>query len=95
MSFILKLFFTGLMAFVPSEDGKEMTVLLLNVNHNYQSSDGSSLPHHKPLLIARAAVATASRLDPQRRLTVEPGTSFGNPASSRAMRATLRLSSPA
>lgn len=53
-SFILKLFFTGLMAFVPSEDGKEMTVLLLNVNHDYQSSDGSSLPHHKPLLIARA-----------------------------------------
>lgn len=54
MSFILKLFFTGLMAFVPSQDGKEVTVLLLNVNHDYQSSDGSSLPHHKPLLIARA-----------------------------------------
>ena len=54
MSFILKLFFTGLMAFVPSQDGKEVTVLLLNVNHNYQSSDGSALAHHKPLLIARA-----------------------------------------
>src|SRR3954447_2322131 len=42
------------MAFVPSQDGKEVTVLLLNVNHDYQTSDGSSLPHHKPLLIARA-----------------------------------------
>ena len=48
-----------------------------------------------PLLIARAALATASRLDPHRRLMVVPGTSTGNPASSAAMRATLRLSSPA
>ena len=54
MSFILKLFFTGLMAFVPNQDGTEVTVLLLNVDHNYQSSDGSALSHHKPLLIARA-----------------------------------------
>jgi hypothetical protein len=54
VSFILKLFFTGLMAFVPSSDGKEVTVLLLNVDHSYHSSDGSSLAHHKPLLIARA-----------------------------------------
>jgi hypothetical protein len=53
-SFILKLFFTGLMAFVPSQDGKEVTVLLLNVHHGYQSSDGTALAHHKPLLIARA-----------------------------------------
>src|SRR6266853_1021358 len=42
------------MAFVPSQDGKEVTVLLLNVNHDYQTSDGSALAHHKPLLIARA-----------------------------------------
>ncbi len=48
-----------------------------------------------PLLIARAALATASMLEPQSRFTVEPGTSFGRPASSSAMRATLRLSSPA
>ena len=53
-SFILKLFFTGLMAFVPSQDGHEVTVLLLNVHHDYLSSDASALPHHKPLLIARA-----------------------------------------
>ncbi len=54
MSFILRLFFSGLMAFVPSQDGKEVTVLLLNVDHNYQISDGTTLAHHTPLLIARA-----------------------------------------
>jgi hypothetical protein len=48
-----------------------------------------------PIAMARAAVATASRLDAQRRLTVEPGTPSGNPASSSAIRPTLRLSSPA
>ena len=54
MSFILKLFFTGLMAFVPNQDGTEVTVLLLNVDHNYHTSDSSALANHKPLLIARA-----------------------------------------
>ncbi|MNN20713.1 hypothetical protein D3C81_1340070 [compost metagenome] len=48
-----------------------------------------------PVLIARAAIATASRLEPHRRLRVQPGICTGNPASSNAMRATLRLSSPA
>ena len=48
-----------------------------------------------PDLIARAAIEIASRLDPHRRFTVAPGTSTGRPASSSAMRATLRLSSPA
>ena len=45
--------------------------------------------------IARAAVPSASSPDPQSRFTVAPGTSTGRPASKRAMRATLRLSSPA
>ena len=48
-----------------------------------------------PARIARAALPTASRLEPHRRLIVEPGTDGGRPASSAAMRATLRLSSPA
>src|SRR3954469_11839735 len=42
------------MAFVPNQDGTEVTVLFLNVPHEYQISDGSSLAHHKPLLITRA-----------------------------------------
>ena len=46
-------------------------------------------------LMARAAVPTASRPDPHSRLMVPPGTPTGRPASSAAMRATLRLSSPA
>ncbi len=48
-----------------------------------------------PQRIVRAASASASRPEPQSRLTVAAGTSTGSPASSTAMRATLRLSSPA
>ena len=48
-----------------------------------------------PLRIARIAMAIASMLDPHSRLTVVPGTSWGSPASSNAIRPTLRLSSPA
>ncbi len=40
-------------------------------------------------------MAIASRLDPQSRFTVPPGADTGSPASSAAIRATLRLSSPA
>lgn len=54
MSFILRILFSGLIAFIPSEDGQEVTVLLLNVDHNYHMSDGTALVHHKPLLLARA-----------------------------------------
>src|SRR5256885_11032372 len=46
-------------------------------------------------LIARAAVATASMLEPQSRVTVVLGTSFDKPASKSAIRATFRQSSPA
>ena len=48
-----------------------------------------------PDAIVRAHIATASRPEPHRRLMVAPATSVGRPASSAAMRATLRLSSPA
>src|SRR5947209_3706683 len=48
-----------------------------------------------PTLMARAAALTAARPDEQRRLNVTPATDTGNPASSAAIRATLRLSSPA
>jgi hypothetical protein len=58
VSFILRILFSGLIAFVPSQDGKEVTVLLLNVDHNYHTSDGTALVHHKPLLLARAGACT-------------------------------------
>src|SRR5664279_5299617 len=47
-----------------------------------------------PDLIACAALAIAWRPEPQRRLTVWPGTVIGRPASRRARRATFLLSSP-
>ncbi len=48
-----------------------------------------------PDRIARAAVPTASRPEPQSRLIVAAGMLVGRPASSSAIRPTLRLSSPA
>src|SRR5436190_1042315 len=48
-----------------------------------------------PALIACAALAAAWRPEPHSRFTVWPGTSTGSPARSKAIRATLRLSSPA
>ena len=48
-----------------------------------------------PARMARAAWPSASSPEPQSRFTVTPGISSGRPASSRDMRATLRLSSPA
>ena len=53
MGFILRILFSGLIVFVPSQDGKQLTVLLLNVPHNHQISDGSILADHKPFLLAR------------------------------------------
>jgi hypothetical protein len=54
MSFLLRIFFSGLIALVPSKDGKELTVLLLDVQHGYALSDGTTLPPHLPMLLARA-----------------------------------------
>src|SRR4051794_19120472 len=48
-----------------------------------------------PLAIRWRAVAMAVRPEAHRRLTVNPGMECGRPASSVAIRATLRLSSPA
>jgi len=53
MSFVLKILFSGLIAFSPSQDGTELTVLLLNTPHHHLS-DGSALQQHQPLLVARA-----------------------------------------
>ena len=48
-----------------------------------------------PARMARAAAPTASSPEAQRRFSVTPGTVSGRPARSSAIRATLRLSSPA
>src|SRR5438067_7569832 len=57
-SFILKILFSGLMIFTPSQDGKEMTVLLLAAGHNHHLSDGSALQRHNPMVIARAGACS-------------------------------------
>jgi hypothetical protein len=59
------------------------------------STPPASIRSPSPSRIARPAWFTASSPDAQSRLTVTPGTSTGRPASNDAMRATLRLSSPA
>lgn len=52
--FILRIFFSGLIAFVPSEDGKQLTVLLLNTPHAHHGAVRSGIPEHQPVLLARA-----------------------------------------
>lgn len=58
MSFILRIFFSGLIAFVPSEDGKELTVLLLDgvQAHQHVQAGGTeaAMAEHRPVLFARA-----------------------------------------
>jgi len=57
-SFILHIIFSGLIAFIPTQDGKEMDVLLLNVADCHHLSNGTVLPQHKPLLFSRAGSCT-------------------------------------
>lgn len=58
MNFLLRILFSGMIMFVPNEDRTEVTVLLLNVDHNHHSSDGTALGHHNPVLVARAGNCT-------------------------------------
>lgn len=60
MSFILRIIFSGMMAFIPSEDGTEVTVLLLNVDHAYHTSDGAALPNHNPIIVTRGGGCTGT-----------------------------------
>ena len=55
MGFILRIFFSGLIAFVPSEDGKEVTVFLIDAQQAHHGSALAGVPEHKAVLIARAA----------------------------------------
>lgn len=60
MNFLVRILFSGLMALVPNEDGTELTVLLLNVDHAYHTSDGAHVEAHHPFLIARAGNCTGT-----------------------------------
>ncbi|MFP5246840.1 MAG: hypothetical protein ACLGH0_09105 [Thermoanaerobaculia bacterium] len=58
MEFILRIFFTGLIAFIPSEDKTEVTVLLLNVGHAHHLSDGTAPGAHTAIILARSGGCT-------------------------------------
>ena len=51
-TFVLRILFTGLMAFIPDENGTEVTVLLLNADH-YHTTDGAAMQAHNSILYAR------------------------------------------
>lgn len=51
-TFVLRILFTGLMAFIPNENGTEVTVLLLNADH-YHTTDGAAMQAHDSMLFAR------------------------------------------
>ena len=59
------------------------------------STPPASTRSASPVSMVREAIIAASRLDPQSRLTVVAGTPTPRPPSRVAIRATLRLSSPA
>lgn len=61
-TFVLRILFTGLMAFIPNENGTEVTVLLLNSDH-YHTSDGSAMQSHKPYVLARAGSCSGACVD--------------------------------
>ncbi|HKH47667.1 MAG TPA: hypothetical protein VKM72_23670 [Thermoanaerobaculia bacterium] len=69
MTFILRIFFMGLVAFVPNRDGTELTVLLVETRPGQVASNGSAIALHHPMLLARAAecrgdCGTAAGVDP-------------------------------
>ena len=60
MEFIVRILFTGMMAFIPNSNGTQLDVVLLNVGHGHQISDGTGLPHHQPIIITRAGSCTGT-----------------------------------
>ena len=79
----------------PMREKADSALPITNGARDMLSTPPAIMSAVSPLLMARVATAIASRLEPHRRLTVVPGISWGRPASRRAMRPTLRLSSPA
>lgn len=61
--FVLKIFFSGLIVFLPNSDGKELTVLLVNTPAHYALADGAALAHHRALVVARAGLCEGCTAD--------------------------------
>ncbi len=60
MDFIVRILFTGMMVFIPSSDGTQLDVVLLNVGHSHQISDGTAHPDHMPVILTRAGSCTGT-----------------------------------
>ena len=60
MEFMVRILFTGMMAFIPNSNGTQLDVVLLNVGHGHALSDGTAIPHHKPLVLTRAGGCTGT-----------------------------------
>ncbi|HET7435791.1 MAG TPA: hypothetical protein VFN10_13865 [Thermoanaerobaculia bacterium] len=54
MSFVLRILFSGLVMFVPNQNGTEVDVLLLNAGQHSHLSDGSALGSHSSVMVARS-----------------------------------------
>ena len=60
MEFIVRILFSGMMAFIPNSNGTQLDVVLLKVDHSHSVSDGTGLPQHKPLILTRAGSCTGT-----------------------------------
>lgn len=54
MDFIVRILFTGMMVFIPNENGTQLDIVLLNVGHSHQMSNGTGFEDHVPILLTRA-----------------------------------------
>lgn len=60
MDFIVRILFSGMMVFIPNSNGTQLDIVLLNVGHAHEISDGTTLTYHKPLLLARSGNCTGT-----------------------------------
>ncbi len=80
--FVLRIFFSGLIAFVPNSNGTEMNVVLAHTPHEYTLADGATLPHHYPILLARAGRCEGTCVTPDKQGIA--GYLFANKTASQA-----------
>jgi hypothetical protein len=78
MSFIVRIFFAGLIAFVPSHDGRDLVVLLPEVG------DQAKIAMHQALLVVRAAACTGDCQPAEGERTTIAGILFADKSSTKA-----------
>jgi hypothetical protein len=60
VEFIVRILFSGMMVFIPNSSGTQVDVVLLNIPHGQAISDGTGLPHHKPLILTQGGSCTGT-----------------------------------